>query len=501
MERNTPGKGVRVMDRGFRSQCVSSYRFLTQDQIKAIHRASLEILEVVGIRVKNNEAVGLLENAGCQVEEGNVVHIPEGLVEKCIRSAPSHINVYNRKGEEAMCLGKNKSYFGLGTDLLKTYDLETGELRASCLQDVINAARVADYCEQIDFMASYALPQDVPTNVMYIECFRAMVENSIKPIFFTAAGQDDLTVICEMAAAVNGGEDRLLEKPFLIHYAETTSPLTHSHSGIEKLFLCADRGIPVTYTQGMLAGASGPATLAGAVALANAEALSGVVLHQIRKQGAPIISGLAVVPMDMRTLIFSYGAPEYRLTDAAYADLYHYYGLPMWGTAGCSDSHCLDQQAAAEAAITILMSALSGANLIHDVGYLGQGLIGNPAAIVMCDELIGYVRRMLRGFEISGETIPIDLIHRVGPGGNYLTEEHTLKHHRQEFWLPDLFNRDVPDRWMEKGSRTYGEAVTEKTKQILATHRSEPLPTEVSRQIRKIAKQAEKALSAVSFTT
>jgi len=132
------------MGRGFRSQCVSSYRFLTQDQIKAIHRASLEILEVVGIRVKNNEAVGLLENAGCRVEERNVVHIPEALVEKCIHSAPSHINVHNRKGEEAMCLEKNKSYFGLGTDLLKTYDLETGELRASCLQDVINAARVAD---------------------------------------------------------------------------------------------------------------------------------------------------------------------------------------------------------------------------------------------------------------------------------------------------------------------------------------------------------------------
>jgi trimethylamine--corrinoid protein Co-methyltransferase len=489
------------MKAGFESQCISQYRFLNEDQIKAIHRSSLEILERVGIRVKNEEAVELFKGAGCRTEKGSVVHIPNVLVEECIRSAPSKITIYDRNGREAMCLGGNKRYFGLGTDLLKTFDLGDETLRPSRLQDVVNAARVADYCKEIDFIASYALPQDVPTNLMYIECFKAMVRNSVKPIFFTAAGRQDLTVIAEMAAVVAGGEERLREKPFLIHYAETTSPLSHSQSGVEKLFLCADEGIPVTYTQGMLAGASGPVTLAGAVAVANAEALSGVVLHQIRKKGAPIISGLAVVPLDMRTMIFSYGAPEYRRTDAAYADLDHYYQLPMWGTGGCSDSHCLDQQAAAEAAITILMSALSGANLIHDVGYLGQGLIGNPAAIVMCDELIGYVRRVLRGFRISEETVPMDLIERVGPGGNYLVEDHTLKHHRQEFWTPPCFNRDVPDTWMEKGSPTHGEIVTEKTVQILNTHRCDPLPEEVSRQIDEIAKQAGEALSDRHFAT
>lgn len=489
------------MSTRFRSQCVSNYRILNEDQIQTIHHASLEILETVGVRVKNDAGVQLLRNAGCLVKDGNIVHIPNGLVEECIDSAPSRITVYSRKGEEAMCLEGNNIHFGLGTDLLKTYDLETHALRPSCLQDVVNAARVADYCEEIDFIASYALPQDVPTNVMYIECFRAMVENSSKPVFFTAAARDDLAFIFEMAAAVAGGEDRLREKPFLIHYAETYSPLTHSNSGVEKLFLCADRGLPVNYTQGMLAGASGPVTLAGSIAVANAEALSGVVLHQVRAKGAPIISGLTVVPLDMRTLIFSYGAPEYRLTDAAYADLYHYYGLPMWGTAGCSDSHSLDQQAAAEAAITILMSALSGANLIHDVGYLGQGLIGNPAAIVMCNELIGYVRRVIRGFEISEDTIPMDMIQRVGPGGNYLMEEHTLNHHRQEFWLPKSFNRNNSDTWIQKGGRTYGEVVTDKTIEILATHESEPLPEEISRQIDRIAKGADQALSDRHFTT
>lgn len=489
------------MNTGFRSQCVSSYRILTENQIQEIHQASMDILETVGVQVKNDTGVQLLKGAGCSVKEDNLVFIPRRLVEQCIHSAPSSITICDRNGKEAMCLEGKNIHFGLGTDLINTYDLETNELRLSRLQDVVNAARVADYCKEIDFIASYALPHDVSTNMMYIMCFKAIMENSTKPIFFTAAEREDLSVICDMAAAVVGGEDRLREKPFLIHYAETYSPLTHSKSGVDKLFLCADKGIPVNYTQGMLMGASGPVTLAGAIAVANAEVLSGVVLHQIRKKGAPIISGLTVVPMDMRTTIFSYGAPEYRLTDAAYADLYHYYGLPMWGTAGCSDSNCLDQQAAAEAAISIFMSALNGANLIHDVGYLGQGLIGNPAAIVMCDELISYARRLVRGFEISKDTIPMDLIRKVGPGGNYLEEDHTLEHHRQEFWLPRFFNRNTPDTWIQNGSKTYGEVITQKTIQILKAHKSEPLPEEVSQCIDEIYRQAEKTLSDKQFET
>jgi len=489
------------MNTGFKSQCVPGYRILTEAQIQAIHRTSLKILENVGILVNHEQAIQFLQDAGCQVKEDGVVLIPGQLVEECIHSAPSCVTLYSRQGEEAMRLEGHNSYFGLGTDLPKTYDLETGELRSSLLQDVVNAARVVDYCTEIDFSASYALPQDVPTNSMYIESFKAQVENTTKPIFFTAAGRDDLAVIFEMAAIVAGGEDRLQECPFLVHYAETQSPLTHTQSGVDKLFLCADMGLPVNYTQGMMMGGSGPVTLAGAIAVANAEALSGVVLHQLRSKGAPIVSGLAVVPLDMRTTIFSYGAPEYRLTDAAYADLYHHYGLPMWGTAGCSDSNSLDQQAAAEAAITILMSLQSGANLIHDVGYLGQGLIGNPAAIVMCNELISYARRILQGFDINPDTVPMDLIQKVGPGGYYLAEKHTAKHHRQAFWRPQFFNRANFERWHESGGKDYGELVTEQACRILQTHKPQPLPEVVGRRLDEIARRAEKALADTHFST
>lgn len=482
------------MNTGFRSQCVPTYRILTEDQIREIHCATLELLETTGVRVMDQKGIQVLKDAGCRIKGDNIVQIPNWLVEECIRSAPPRITIYNRKGDEAMRLEGNKVHFGLGTDLLKTYDLETGELRSSRLQDVADAARIADYFEEIDFIASFAHPQDVPTNLSYIESFRAEVENSIKPIFFTAAGPEDLAVIIEMAAAVSGGEDELNEKPFLIHYSEPTSPLSHSSGAVRKLLFCAERGIPVNYTPGMLSGASGPVTLAGAITVANAEALSGVVLHQLRAKGAPIISGFGVATLDMLTAAPVYACPEYRLALSACTDLYHYYGIPMWGTAGVSDAHCLDQQAGMEAAISLLMAALDGANLVHDVGYLGQGLIGSPASIVMSAEIISYVKRIIRGFDIGPDWIGMDVIRQMGPGGNFLTADQTIERHLQEHWRPMFANRASLEKWISKGRKTYGEIVIEKAIQILKNHRAEPLPEGVRKAIDAIRKRAETAL-------
>ncbi len=481
------------MNTGFKTQCVPGYRVLTEDQIKEIHYASLHILETVGVRVLDEEGVQLLSDARCRVKKGDIVLIPNWLVEECIQSAPSRITIYNRKGEEAMQLEGNKVYFGLGTDLIQTSDLETGELRPSRLQDVINAARVSDYLEEIDFIASFGLPHDVPTNTMYIECFKAMVENSVKPIFFTAAGEEDLSVIFDMAERVIGeGQGR--EKPFLIHYSEPTSPLTHSKGAVRKLFRCASRGIPINYTPGMMSGGSGPVTLAGAISLANAEALSGIVLHQLKAKGAPIISGFVATPIDMRYSTISYGAPEFRLAHGACSDLYHYYGIPMWGTAGCSDAHCIDEQAAMEASMTILLAALEGANLVHDIGYLGQGLTGSPATIVMCSEVISYVKRLVRGFDLSPERMGLDVIRRVGPGGNFLAEDQTVKFHRTEHWRPRWMNRRNPEEWAKQGKRTYGETLIQKAREILEAHRPEPLSEAVRQDLEELARKADLSL-------
>ncbi|MCG6908565.1 MAG: trimethylamine methyltransferase family protein [Deltaproteobacteria bacterium] len=472
------------------SQCLPTYRMLTPDQIEHIHTATLELLKTVGVKVMAPEAVAMLAGAGCEVTSGNIVKIPNRLVEASIASAPSWITIYNRLGKEAMHLGGRKSYFGPGTDLIKTYDLETGELRASQLIDVANAARVADALEEIDFLGSYALPFDSPTNLMYIDSFKTQLENSIKPIFYTAAGVADIAVINAMAAAVMGGEDALKAKPIHIHYAEPLTPLTHSSGAIQKLFFCADKAVPVCYTPGMMSGASAPVTLAGAITVGNAEALSGIVMHQLRKKGAPIISGFGMSTLDMKTSACVYGCPEYRLALSACADLYHYYGVPMWGTAGVSDAHAPDEQAGVEWSISLLAAGLDGANLVHDVGYMGQGLVGSPAALVMNAEIISYVRRVIEGFDIDAEHIGMDVIREVGPQGAYIATPQTRQYFKQEHWQPQLFNRETLEPWIARGRKTWGAKAVEKAKQLLKNHRPQKLPEDVRSTLDRLRQAA-----------
>jgi trimethylamine--corrinoid protein Co-methyltransferase len=240
--------------------------------------------------------------------------------------------------------------------------------------------------------------------------------------------------------------------------------------------------------------------LAGGIVQTNAEALSGIVLHQLKGKGSPIISGWAAAPMDMKTATFCYGAPDWRLTNSAFADIFHHYGIPMWSTVG-SDAHCLDEQAAMEHAMSTLMAALDGANLIHDIGYLGQGLLGNPASIVMCNEIISYVKRIVRGFDISREKMGVDVIRTVGPGGHYLTQPHTREHFQNELWRPRLLNRDDPATWANKGGIRFGEKVTQKAKEILRTHQPEPLPESVAERLNEIASRAEKDLKDMQFVS
>jgi len=483
-----------VMNTGFKSQCLPAYRVLTRDQIKHIHCATLELLETIGVKVMHPEALDMMADAGCRIKSDNVVQIPNWLVEDCIRSAPSRITIYNRLGQDAMLLEGNKTYFGMGTDLIKTYDLASGKLRESRLSDVANAARVADFLEEIDFLGSYALPYDSPTNLMYIDSFKTQLENSIKPIFYTAAGTKDIAIINEMAAAVVGGKEALREKPIHIHYAEPLTPLLHSSGAIKKLFFCADNAVPVNYTPGMMSGASAPVTLAGAITVGNAEALSGIVLHQLRSKGAPIISGFGMSTLDMKTSACVYGCPEYRLALSACADLYHYYGIPMWGTAGVSDSHAPDEQAGMEWSMSLLMAGLDGANLIHDIGYMGQGLVGSPAALVMNAEIISYVRRVVRGFDIDAEHIGMDVIRQVGPQGAFISTDQTMKYFKQEHWQPQLCNRETLEPWMAQGQKTWGQKAVRKAIDIIENHKPQEMPADVQQSLDQIRESALETL-------
>ena len=265
--------------------------------------------------------------------------------------------------------------------------------------------------------------------------------------------------------------------------------------------MCSDAGIPLNYVPALLAGGTGPVTFAGALAVANAESLSGLVIQQLYRPGASMISGISVTPMDMRTGNCVYGSPDERLTHTASTELYHWYGLPVWGEAGCSDSNALDGQAAMESSFQVLLSALEGCNLVHDVGYLGQGLVGSLGSLVMCAEIISYAKRIMRGFSLDTEHLALDIIKKVGPGGNFLAENHTATHCRSEHWVPHNINRANYEIWGQAGAKTYEEVVTAKAMEILNKHQPKALPGKVMEALAAIYHKAEKHLVNISLAT
>jgi len=459
----------------FTSCAQPGIRVLSEDQIRDIHFAALEILDSTGVSVRDKRATALLRRAGARVD-GDRVRIPQHLVTEALRTAPERVVISARTGEHAMPLEEGRVFFGTGSDTPNTIDPETGERRRARRQDVVDIARLCDALPNLDFVMSMGIPGDVPEKASYLHEFAAMMEGSSKPIVYTAQGQADMEDIYEMAAAVAGGEEALKANPFLAQYAEPISPLIHSPEGVEKLLFCADHGIPVAYVSGISAGASSPVTLAGGCALANAECLSGLVIHQLAAPGAPFIYGANVSVIDMSTLAYVYGGPEFSLTNAAFADLARFYHLPVWGLAGASDSKVADAQAGLEAMCSISTAILARGNLVHDVGYLESGLTSSTEMIAVCDEIISMLRILYRGIPTDREHLALDLIDEVGPGSHFLDSDHTLRHFRTQHFMPRLIDRSNFEKWTEAGSQSIVARANERVREVLAAHQPAPLP-------------------------
>ena len=484
-------KGAILMANAHTQAAHSGFRLLSDAQLDEIHMASLEILRRTGVRVHDAEAVALLGDGGCPVSEGNLVRFPAAVVEDALRAAPARVVLCDRTGEPRLHLEGERVYFGTGSDLPYTRDLESSERRPSRLADVGAAARLADALPNLDFVMSMALPSDVPTLTSDRHSFAAMLENTRKPLVFTAWDEAGLADISTMAETVAGSAEQLALDPFLLIYLEPTSPLQHSRTAVRKLLLMAERGLPLVYAPAPVEGASAPVTSAGSLALANAEVLSGLVMAQLRRKGTPFVWGSGSGPLDMRTMVHAYGAPECMLHCMAMAELAHrYYHLPVWGFAGCSDAITADIQAGIESALWILWAALSGANLVHDVGYIEAGLTCSLELMVICDEIISLVRRLMRGLELTSETLALELIHAVGPGGDYLGQAHTRNHFR-EVWYPRVFERRAYVTWAEAGQPTAVSKAREIARQAIATHVPPPLAPSVAETLRAILAEAD----------
>ena len=473
----------------------TQFRVLSDDQIERIFLAGLELLECPGTRVLEKEARALLAQAGATVN-GDTVHIPAGLVREMLASVPPRVVVGNRNGERTLILEDHTVHYGTGSDCPFIIDAETGERRPFLKRDVEEAARIADACKNIDFLMSLGLTSDVPTYSYDRHQAAAMLRNSIKPLVLTAMSRDALSDIVEMYYLVRGGRDAFEINPGFIIYLEPTTPLMHGKAALEKLIFAAERRIPAIYTPGLIAGATAPVTLAGCLALGTAEFLAGMTVSQLKRRGAPLVMGGVLSSMDMTTTVFTYGSPEFHLAIAALSDIAHWLKIPMFSAAGCSDSKTFDQQAAVEAALSIMAAGLSGGNLIHDVGFLEGALIGAHEMDILPAEVAGMVKRFLSGVRVDDDTLALDVIRSVGPGGNFLAEEHTVSHLRQELWFPTLMDRTKYSAWKKAGAKTLGDRIRERMAEILATHKVPPLPDDVNAGIDAILTAADKKADA-----
>jgi trimethylamine--corrinoid protein Co-methyltransferase len=465
---------------------------LNQGRIEALHNAATLILEQTGLNVHHVDLRQQLAAAGATLGDGPRVFLTGVMIAQAITTAKKDVVLFDRLGQPAMPLGPHQIYFGTGSDLINTWDLNTQERRSSVLEDVGRSARLCDALDEIDFVMSFALPSDVPNENAEPKQFHAILKNTIKPIIMTSfSGLEAFERVHAMACAVAGGEAAFRERPNYVLYGQFVSPLQHDRQAVERLIFCAQKEIPLIYIPTIMPSASGPITLAGSLALAVAESLAGLVMHQIVNPGAPFIFGACVSKMDMRTMLFPYGSPEWRLNDLVMAELARFYGLPVFGTGGATDSKIVDGQAGLEYMGSLLIAALAGTNLIHDVGYLESGLTGSLESIIMGADAIRWVKQFMEGVQANEQMLALGVIKDIGPGGQFLGHDHTLKYLRQDMWLPLASDHDGYDTWAARGGKDYVTRAKELARELVGSHQPQPLTDDLEAELQALSRLSD----------
>lgn len=452
---------------------LAGMKVLSSEKIKLIRNTSFSILEEIGVKVQDKEALEMLHSIGAYVEKDGLVKIPYYLIEKALRSAPKRITLYDRKGTASMVLEDKNVYFGCSADCLKYLDPFTGKEMPFTSEHSAIMARIGDYCSNISFINPVGVLTDYDPRMCSQVSFTRVLSNTTKTINFISNEAKATADIIEVATAIAGGKEELKRKPFVFHYCEPIPPLTHSEESCQKLMLCADAGVPVVYNPYCMMGGTAPVTLAGALAQSYAEILSGLVIHQAKKEGAPFIIGNMPATIDMRTTIGTYGAPEFYLALAGSSEIAHSFGLPFYGTAGTTDAQILDYQAVAESTMNSFVNMLSWCNIVHDVGIMYHCSILSPELVVLTNEILDMLKVIRQGIPVNDEMLALDVIKQVGPTGHYLKHRHTLSHFRK-IWYSDIYDRSMN----QDMSLSVNEKINQKAKEIIEKHEVEPLMPE-----------------------
>ena len=473
------------------------FEILSTDEVTQIHDASLEILASVGVHVDDPAAREMLKEAGAQADESKgIIKIPESLVHEALKKAPRNFALYGRDGAPALKLGRWDTYFTTGGYATYVYDISTGERREVTSRDLADAVRIADALPNCDLVANLpAAPRDVPQTTLDRHQWAIGLTNTRKHVLSEARGYDSVKDAIAMAAAIAGSTDELKKRPIITLDVTTISPLTQDRLQTQEIVGGARNGIPVSISPGPMAGASSPVTMAGTMTQANAEFLSGLVISQVASPGAPVIYACWARHLDQKTANVSMGTPEFALLRVCQAQLGRYYGLPTRGGGLVTDSKIVDAQSGYEKMATCLIPAMAGLNIVAGMAMVDSLNTMSYEQFLLDEEIVGFAKRILNGIDVTAEKIAADLIKSIGPGGSFLGAKHSLKHFREELWMPQISDRTTWSQWHERGEKSAEVRAREVAKKILASHQPSALPADVEKKIWSIVREAEKRQS------
>ena len=480
-------------------------RFLDREEMERVHNGALRILEDVGMRVDHHEALEYLEKSGCIVDwNSNVVKFPEAVVETAIGKMRKDFSLTDRQGvvmpmrytEMYMCSKPARLYdnFAVNAGGFPAYVLDLdGNRRMATMQDVVDSIRLADALENVDLIGLPCSAQEIPHEMRPVVMTAELIKNTSKPGGIEAWTKSDIKYIAEMAAVLRGSREELKRKPFLVGYGETRSPLCIDYNMCEIFMEYVKMGLPQSLDTMPNGGATAPAASAGTLVLGLAETLLGLVLGYAVDENAMISIDMNPSLIDMKSMIFPYaGADRIPLMSAANQMMREFYGRPGGCHAGKTDACFPGVQAGFEKALSTLFPILTGATGIGTMGQLEGGITFSFVQLVIDNEIAGYIKRILKGFDVTEETLALDVIKEVGIGGNYLQHEHTAGNFRNEFYLSDLLERLPWSAWKSQEARGLEEKAREKAKKLIREHNPKPLDGETEKEIDRLVQAAYK---------
>lgn len=468
------------------------YKVLSDDQIQDVHWATLRILEEVGIKVEHKPALEVFCDNGCEVNFNKKnVKIPEHVLKKALQAAPSRFTLYGRKPEFDVYVDTQNVYTIGGSSALFVLDLD-GERHPATLKDLADLTRLQDALENLHIMHGIVSPQDIPQPGFCRRLFVTVMKNTSRNYYSQAEDAEDVRDQIDMASLILGSKEEIKRKPIFTEVVCMISPLTHPDKMVEVLMESAKHKVPLYIEADSQPGATSPVTLAGTLVEQNANILCGITLAQMINPGTPCIYSIASGIMDMATGNYSGGAPDTTLLHAAAAQIAHYYNLPFQGGTGI-DATISDAQAGYERALQVLTCALAGVNFVHlSIGMMEQMLLASYEQCVIDNEILGAAFHIAGGIEVNESTLALDVIKGVGPGGNYLTHEHTVKNFRKVRWFPTITNRKKWTNWKSKGAKDIKQRAKEKVRQILKEHHPQYLSPKLYEELDKFAEEAQK---------